>query len=92
MVQVLEQKALCQQDPDQEGSEEAPEDQAKYDFVLVSSAADLVSALTNALGAGFAHLFNPFYPLISKNYVGIRYDHSRLGSDQGYSHRKNRSH
>ncbi|KAI6126080.1 ARM repeat-containing protein [Pisolithus croceorrhizus] len=38
-------------------TEEAPEDQAEYDSVLVSSAGDLVSAFANALGADFAQLF-----------------------------------
>ncbi|KAL4066077.1 ARM repeat-containing protein [Scleroderma citrinum] len=71
-VQVLEQKALCQQDPDQDEAEEAPEDQAEYDSVLVSSAGDLVSALANALGLDFVRLFNTFYPLISKYYKDSR--------------------
>ncbi|KAG2110622.1 armadillo-type protein [Suillus discolor] len=67
-VQVLEQKALCQQDPDQDETEEAPEDQAEYDSVLISSAGDLVSSLANALGNDFAQAFNTFFPLISKYY------------------------
>lgn len=65
-MQILEQKAFCQQDPDQDEDEEAPEDQAEYDAVLVSSAGDLVGALANALGAEFAPAFNAFYPLIVK--------------------------
>ena len=68
-VQVLEQKALCQQDPDQDETEEAPEDQAEYDSVLISSAGDLVASLAEALGADFAPAFNSFFPLISKYYV-----------------------
>ena len=68
-VQVLEQKAICQQDPDQDENEEAPEDQAEYDSVLISSAGDLVSALANVLGADFAQAFNTFFPLIAKYYV-----------------------
>jgi hypothetical protein len=68
-AQILEQKALCQQDPDQDEDEEAPEDQAEYDSVLISSAGDLVAALANALGADFAQIFNTFFPLISKYYV-----------------------
>lgn len=79
-VQVLEQKALCQQDPDQEETEEAPEDQAEYDSVLVSSAGDLVSALANALGLDFVRLFSTFHPLISKYYVSIHYDYNIFGS------------
>ncbi|KAG6334826.1 hypothetical protein ID866_4263 [Astraeus odoratus] len=71
-VQVLEQKALCQQDPDQDENEEAPEDQAEYDSVLISSAGDLVSSLANALGTDFAQLFSTFFPLISKYYKKSR--------------------
>lgn len=70
-MQVLEQKALCQQDPDQDETEEAPEDQAEYDSVLISSAGDLVSALANVLGADFQQAFGTFYPLIAKYYVSI---------------------
>lgn len=68
-VQILEQKAFCQQDPDQDEDEEAPEDQAEYDSVLVSSAGDLVSALASVLGPDFAPAFVTFFPLISKYYV-----------------------
>lgn len=65
-LQVLGQKAFCQQDPDQDDDEEAPEDQAEYDGVLISSAGDLVGALANALGPDFAQAFGAFYPLIIK--------------------------
>jgi len=68
-IQILEQKAFCQQDPDQDEEEEAPEAQAEYDSVLISSAGDLVAALANILGADFAPAFNRFYPLIAKFYV-----------------------
>ncbi|KAL0953706.1 hypothetical protein HGRIS_004898 [Hohenbuehelia grisea] len=67
-IQILEQKAFCQQDPDQDEAEEAPEDQAEYDSVLISSAGDLVAALANALGADFVQAFEKFFPLISKYY------------------------
>ncbi|KAF8636402.1 hypothetical protein AX17_003584 [Amanita inopinata Kibby_2008] len=67
-VQVLSQKAPCQQDPDQDEAEEAPEDQAEYDSVLISSAGDLVAALANAMGADFSPAFNTFCPLITKYY------------------------
>ncbi|KAH8997891.1 ARM repeat-containing protein [Lactarius hatsudake] len=66
--EVLEQKAICQQDPDQDADEEAPEDQAEYDSVLISSAGDLVAAMANALGADFASEFATFHPLIAKYY------------------------
>ncbi|KAN0088830.1 Armadillo-type fold [Tylopilus felleus] len=67
-VEVLSQKALCQQDPDQDEDEEAPEDQAEYDSVLISSAGDLVASLANALGLDFAQAFGTFFPLIAKYY------------------------
>ncbi|KAI0774802.1 ARM repeat-containing protein [Trametes elegans] len=67
-IQVLEQKAICQQDPDQDESEDAPEDSAEYDSILISSAGDLVAALATALGADFASGFAKFFPLISKYY------------------------
>ncbi|KAH9973432.1 ARM repeat-containing protein [Lactifluus volemus] len=70
--EILEQKAICQQDPDQDADEEAPEDQAEYDSVLISSAGDLVAAMANALGADFAPSFNSFYPLITKYYKRSR--------------------
>lgn len=60
---------MCQQDPDQDEDEEAPEDTAEYDSILVSSAGDLVASLANALGADFAQAFNTFFTLISKYYV-----------------------
>lgn len=68
-IQILEQKAFCQQDPDQDEEEEAPEAQAEYDSVLISSAGDLVASLANALGPDFAPAFNRFFPLIAKYYV-----------------------
>ena len=70
-MQILEQKAFCQQDPDQDEEEEAPEDSAEYDSVLISSAGDLVAALANALGADFSQAFNTFFPLISRYYVRV---------------------
>lgn len=71
-IQILEQKAFCQQDPDQDEAEEAPEDQAEYDSVLISSAGDLVSALAQALGSDFTLAFTRFFPLIAKYYVRRR--------------------
>lgn len=68
-IQILEQKALCQQDPDQDDDDEPLEDQAEYDSVLISSAGDLVSALANTLGADFGQAFQTFFPLVSKFYV-----------------------
>ena len=66
---ILEQKAVCQQDPDQDDSEEGPEETAEYDTMLIASAGDLVAALSATLGAAFTPLFQTFYPLIVKYYV-----------------------
>ncbi|KAK7030669.1 importin N-terminal domain-containing protein [Favolaschia claudopus] len=71
-MEILDQKAECQQDPDQDGDEEAPEDQAEYETVLISSAGDVVAAIANALGADFAPAFGTFYPLIAKYYKKSR--------------------
>ncbi|EKM50327.1 uncharacterized protein PHACADRAFT_178877 [Phanerochaete carnosa HHB-10118-sp] len=71
-VQVLDGKAMCQQDPDQDEDEEAPEDTAEYDSILVSAAGDLVAALANVLGADFAQAFGTFFSLISKYYKKTR--------------------
>jgi len=68
-MQILEQKSFCQQDPDQDEEDEAPEDQAEYDSVLISSAGDLVAALASVLGADFAVAFGTFFPQIAKYYV-----------------------
>lgn len=68
-MQILEQKALCQQDPDVEEDEEPLEDQAEYDSVLISSAGDLVAALASVLGPDFVNAFQAFLPLIAKYFV-----------------------
>jgi hypothetical protein len=86
-VQILEQKALCQNDPDQEEGEEAPEDQAEYDSVLISSAGDLVSSLANALGADFGKAFGTFFPLIAKYYVSFAHNGGDVLSEPPYRRR-----
>ncbi|ELU44572.1 importin beta-4 subunit [Rhizoctonia solani AG-1 IA] len=54
-TEILEGKALCQQDPDQDDEEaEETEDQAEYDQVLISAASDLVAAFASILGSDFA--------------------------------------
>ena len=77
-MQILEQKALCQQDPDQDEAEEAPEESAEYESVLISSAQDLVAAIANVLGPMFSQVFGTFLPLIGKYYV--RWLPSRFGT------------
>lgn len=68
---VLGQKAVCQLDPDQEASEEQPEDQAEEDSMLISAASDVVASLASALGSQFAEPFRTFFPLIIKYYVRL---------------------
>lgn len=70
---ILEQKAVCQQDPDQDEAEEAPEETAEYDTMLIASAGDLVAALSTTLGSAFTPLFQTFYPLIVKYYVSHQF-------------------
>ncbi|CUA72374.1 putative importin subunit beta-4 [Rhizoctonia solani] len=69
VTEILEGKALCQQDPDQDEEEaDENEDQAEYDQVLISAASDLVAAFASILGPDFAVLFGQLFPLISKYY------------------------
>ncbi len=70
-MQILETKAFFQQDPDRDEDEEATEDQAEYDSVLISSAGDLVALLANAFGSDFDQVFITFFPLVSKYYICI---------------------
>ncbi|CAK5274034.1 unnamed protein product [Mycena citricolor] len=71
-IEILDQKAECQKDPDQDDDEEAPEDSAEYETILISSAGDVVASIANALGPDFAQAFGTFYPLISKYYKKSR--------------------
>jgi hypothetical protein len=86
----LEQKALCQQDPDQDDEDVAPEYQAEYDSVLISSAGDLVAAVANALGADFQPAFQKFYPLIARYYVSL-YHFTSVDIYLRFLKKKNRS-
>ena len=56
-IQILEQKALCQQDPDQDEDEEPLEDQAEYDSVLISPVGVLVAALVTTILSDFGGAF-----------------------------------
>ena len=72
-AQILEQKALCRQDLDQDDADEAPEESAEYELVLISSAQDLVVSIANVLGHMFSQVFATFLPLIGKYYVSLHY-------------------
>lgn len=68
--EILEGKALCQQDPDEdEGDVNEEGDTSEYESALISNASDLVGALASVLGADFAAPFGKFLPLIRKYYV-----------------------
>lgn len=72
-TQILEQKSLCQQDPDEDGDADAfAEEQAEFEGVLISTATDLVAALASVLGPDFVESFGKFRPLVSKYYVSAR--------------------
>lgn len=53
-IQILEQTAICYQDPGQVEVHEPMDDQAEYGSMLISSAGDLVADLTAVLSADFA--------------------------------------
>lgn len=72
-IQILKQESFCQKDPGMEDKEEF-EDQSEYDSILISSASDLVAALSSALGSNFSQGFDTFFPLISKYYVSVYND------------------
>jgi hypothetical protein len=67
--EILEQKALCQLDPDADDDVPEDEDTSEYESALISNASDVVGALASVLGADFAGPFGQFLPLIRKFYV-----------------------
>ena len=82
-AQILEQKVLCRQDPDQDKADEALEESAEYELVLISSAQDLVVSIANVLGplfSQFSQVFATFLPLIGKYYVSSHYPASYVWS------------
>jgi hypothetical protein len=72
VLQILERKAPCQLDTDEEeetAATDKPEEQSEYDALLICSACDLVATLAKALGADFGQAFGQFYPEMAKFYV-----------------------
>lgn len=65
----MERKALCQQDPDQEETDEVDDEQAEYESVLIAAASDIVGALASVIGPDFAQAFDSFMPAMFKFYV-----------------------
>lgn len=89
-IVILEQKAYCQTDPDQDESEEAPEDSAELEGVLIGSACDLVSSMAIALGEKFQAAFQTFFPLITKYYVRVYHSVARSFADNPCRRRRGR--
>lgn len=77
-MQILERKAPCQLDADEDEDENGPADQpaeqSEYDAMLICSACDLVAGLSKALGEEFGQAFGSFYPVISNYYVSAAAD------------------
>lgn len=66
-IEILERKALCQQDPD--GDDEnvnVDSDASEYDSALISNASDVFGAMASVLGPDFAQAFGSVLPLISR--------------------------
>ncbi|KAL7421107.1 hypothetical protein Q5752_003991 [Cryptotrichosporon argae] len=66
-VELLEKKAMCQQDPD--GDDDAAgvdADSSEYEAALISNAADVFGAMANVLGPDFGQAFGKVLPLISQ--------------------------
>lgn len=73
-LQILERKALCQQDPDQDEADVLEEEQAEYESVLIAAAADIVGSLASVIGPDFAQAFESFMPAMFKFYVSRNED------------------
>lgn len=62
-MDILERRALCQQDDDPEAPPDA--EQSEWDAHLIRGASDLVSSLAIAVGPDFAPAFRSFLPALS---------------------------
>ncbi|KAM0750744.1 ARM repeat-containing protein [Meredithblackwellia eburnea MCA 4105] len=68
LQQILQRKAPCQVDPDDEEAAVAAGDQSEYDAALISSAMDLVGTLASVLGSDFAQLMPGFLAEMTQYY------------------------
>ena len=76
-IQILQKKAPCQRDGDEDEEEPAaeadvPAEQSEYDALLICSACDLVAAIAKALGGDFKQAINDFLPELAKYYNPAR--------------------
>ena len=74
VLNLLEKKAPCQAelDMEEEGASEEDEDQAEYDAMVISTTADLIGMLSQAVGEQFSPCFKHFWPLLKKYYKPTR--------------------
>ena len=68
VTSVLNSEHYCQALEDDEGYSQEDEDLAELDALVISVAADVVGAMSAALGSGFAGDVRPLLPLIAKHY------------------------
>lgn len=68
ILSLLQKKATCQAEADDEEDVEEDEDQAEYDALVISTTADLIGTLAEALGERFITYFDRFWPFINKYY------------------------
>lgn len=72
-IEILEKKALCQQDPDEDDENvDVDADTSEYEAALVSNASDVFGAMATVLGPDFAQAFGAVLPLISRYSEGKR--------------------
>lgn len=81
-IEILEKKAICQQDPD--GDHEAAgvdADSSEYESALISNASDVFGAMASVLGRDFEQAFGSVLPLISKYSVSQLSGRNRISAD-----------
>ncbi|ORX93243.1 ARM repeat-containing protein [Basidiobolus meristosporus CBS 931.73] len=72
ILQVLEKKALCQMDQEDEDGLLDEEEQAEHDALLISAASDVIGALSQTVGPEFLQYARVFIPHMKKYYKKSR--------------------